>query len=147
MHASKVIKFFKLSVLYTFKELLENIKIIILDFKKVLFFILFIPICYFVIRVQIYIVLLFIFYYLVIFIVCLLLKTNYIIKCEELPAHNSKLIYYSIFNIFFAIPKAKSFITVYSFLQFLNTFKKAAIKKNIQSFEYFFAISCIFIFS
>jgi hypothetical protein len=47
------------------------------------------------------------------FILFLILKTRYVLKCEEIPLNYSRITYYSIYNIFIGIPKAKAFIINY----------------------------------
>lgn len=123
-----------------FQKFLANIFIIFNEKKKIICFLLFLPITYYLVKIQIYVVIFFVLWYLILFIIFYkLLKSQLTISCEEAPLNTSNLSNYVILNTFIFIPKAKAFIIVYNFLFFI--FKK----KEKLNFSIFFILSLVFL--
>lgn len=117
----------KYLIINNFNVFFLNIYKIFLDPKKIIFTCMITPICYFIIKFQIYIGFLFLIYFTIITFFLFLLKTEKIVKCEEIPVNSDRIFLYCIYNIFCAIPKAKAFIIIYEIIYFI---KNKSIKDN-----------------
>lgn len=99
-----------------------NFKIIFIDKKKFLLFFLLVPFVFLIIRIQILIGVSLFFCYALFIALILILKTEKTITCEELPVNTDRLVFYSLYNIFFGVPKAKSFLLIYEILYFITNY-------------------------
>lgn len=79
-------------------------------------FLILIPFVFYLIKIQLFISLIFVLYYILYVFILLTLKTEKVVSCEELSVNTDKIFIFSIYNILISIPKAKSFLLIYELL-------------------------------
>jgi hypothetical protein len=104
---------------YFYENFIFELITIFSNLKKITCFLIFTPLIYWGVKAQILVVVLFSIYYIILFVMLFFIKTNYTIKCEELPFNGDYLTRYSLYHVFVAIPQAKGYILVYNIMYVL----------------------------
>ena len=129
-------------------ELIINLKKIFSSVKKTLVFITILPLVYYLVKIQICVGTIYLFFYFGAFTFFhIFLKTAYIITCGAMKISIKRLTLYTIFRLLILIPRAKSFLLVYNFLSFIYKSEKS-LGNRLSPNEYLllffiFAISMI----
>lgn len=126
-------------------ELIINLKKIFSSVKKTLVFITILPLVYYLVKIQIYVGIIYLLFYFGAFTFFhIFLKTAYIITCDATKISIERLTLYTIFRLLILIPRAKSFLLVYNFLSFIYKSEKLLGNRlSPENYLFIFIFFCI----
>ena len=127
--------------------LFYNLSKIFSSLKKILVFILVLPVTYYIIKIQIFVVIFFVLFYFSTFIIFhVFLKSNRIMTCVSIYGDDKRQTVSTIVRVLIFIPRAKAYLLVYTLLSFFYDREKSYLQ-NYSLLEFFILLIIIFTIS
>jgi len=141
------IKSIQIVMAQSINHLFDNLSQIFSSLKKILVLILVLPVTYYIIKIQIFVGIFFVLFYLSTFIIFhVFLKSSWIMTCGNINGYVKRHDVYTILKVVIFIPRAKAYLLVYKLLIIFYN-KKENFLRNHFLLKCFFCLFIMFTMS